>query len=255
MILTNREILYSVYLWLASRPSTSEPFQLSESSPLKDFGTLILEIGNMELESIQVTADRPLMIREIDRTVLNIENRVSTAGSNTLDILEQAPGIIINRQNNSITMLGKDGVNVMINGKEQYMPADALLDYLAGLDAGNIRSIELITTPPASFDAEGNAGFINIELKKNPDSGFNGTAVASGGYGKGETGNVSLNLNYRASKVNISGNYSYLRSGQEQFTTFFASLVPGLISGKSFLPVIADRPKTIITAALALIIT
>lgn len=199
----------------------SESFQLSESNPLKGFGSIILETGNLELEGIQVTADRPFMIREIDRTVLNIENRVSTAGSNTLEILEQAPGIIINRQNNTITMLGKDGVNVMINGKEQYMPTDALLDFLAGLDVGNIRSIELITTPPASFDAEGNAGFINIELKSDPDDGFNGTAVASGGYGRGETGNVSLNLNYRASNVNISGNYSYLRSGQEQFTTFF----------------------------------
>ncbi len=200
---------------------TSEPFQLSETNPQKDFGTLVLETGNLELESIQVTADRPFIIREIDRTVLNIENRVSTAGASTLEILEQAPGIIINRQNNTITMLGKEGVNVMINGKEQYMPPDALLNYLAGLDAGNIRSIELITTPPASLDAEGNAGFINIELKKNRDSGFNGTTSVSGGYGRGETGNVSMNLNYRASKVNVTGNYSYLRSGQEQFTTFF----------------------------------
>jgi len=199
----------------------SDPFQLSESNPLQDFGTLVLQTGNLELESIQVTADRPFMIREIDRTVLNIEDRVSTAGATTLEILERAPGIIINRQNNTITMLGKEGVNVMINGKEQYMPADALLNYLSGLDAGNIRSIELITTPPASLDAEGNAGFINIELKENRDSGLNGTTSVSTGYGRGETGNVSLNLNYRASKINISGSYSYLRSGQEQFTTFF----------------------------------
>ena len=199
----------------------SDPFQLSISSTQQDFGTIVLQPGNLELESVQVTADRPFMIREIDRTVLNVEGRVSTAGASTLQILEQAPGIIINRQNNAITMLGKDGVNVMINGKEQYMPADALLDYLAGLDAGNIRSIELITTPPASFDAEGNAGFINIELKENLNNGYNGTVTASAGYGRGETGNVSINMNYRASKVNISGNYSYLRSGQEQFTTFF----------------------------------
>jgi hypothetical protein len=220
----------------------SEPFQLSESNPLKDFGTILMEAGNLELEGVQVTADRPFMIREIDRTVLNIENRVSTAGSNTLDVLEQAPGIIINRQNNTITMLGKDGVNVMINGKEQYMPADALLDFLAGLDASNIRSIELITTPPASFDAEGNAGFINIELKNNPVNGFNGTVVASGGYGKGETGNGSINLNYRSSNLNISGNYSYLRSGQEQFTTFFRQA--GLEAGLSEVILTSERKPT-----------
>jgi len=179
----------------------SGPFQLSESNPQQDFGTLVLQTGNLELESIQVTADRPYMVREIDRTVLNIEDRVSTAGATTLEILERAPGIIINRQNNTITMLGKEGVNVMINGKEQYMPADALLNYLSGLDAGNIRNIELITTPPASLDAEGNAGFINIELKQPPANGFNGTTAVSTGYGRGETGNVSLNLNYRARKL------------------------------------------------------
>jgi len=199
----------------------SAPFQLSETNPLQDFETIVLKTGSLELGNIQVTADRPFIIKEIDRTVLNIENRVSTAGATTLEILERAPGIIINRQNNTISMLGKDGVNVMINGKEQYMPADALLNYLEGLDAGTIRSIELITTPPASFDAEGNAGFINIELKKVRESGLNGTTAISAGYGKGETGNASLSLNYRASKINISGSYSYLRSGQEQFTTFF----------------------------------
>lgn len=221
---------------------TSEPFQLSESDPLRDFGTIVLQTGNLQLESIRVTAERPFIIREIDRTVLNIENRISTAGSNSLEILEQAPGIIINRQNNSITMLGKDGVNVMINGREQYMPADALLNYLEGLDAGNIRSIELITTPPASFDAEGNAGFINIELREIRDSGLNGTTAVSAGYGRGETGNISLNLNYRASKVNISGSYSYLRSGQEQFTTFFRQTGSG--TNLSELQLTSDRGPT-----------
>lgn len=220
----------------------SEPFQLSESNPLRNFGTLVLQTGNLEMESLQVTADRPYIIREIDRTVLNVEDRVSTAGANTLEILEQAPGIIVNRQNNSITMLGKDGVNVMINGKEQYMPANALLNYLEGLDGSNIRSIELITTPPASLDAEGNAGFINIELKQERESGFNGTTAFSSGYGRGETGNVSLNLNYRASKVNISGSYSYLRSGQEQFTTLFRRTGSGSNLSEVFLT--SDRSPT-----------
>jgi outer membrane receptor for ferrienterochelin and colicin len=220
----------------------SEPFELSESNPNHDFESIILQIGNLELESLQVTADRPYIVREIDRTVLNVEDRVSTAGANTLEILEQAPGIIVNRQNNTITMLGKDGVNVMINGKEQYMPPDALLNYLEGLDGSNIRNIELITTPPASLDAEGNAGFINIELKEERERGFNGTTSVSSGYGRGEVGNASLNLNYRASKLNISGNYSYLRSGQEQFTTLFRQTGSGTNLREVFLT--SDRSPT-----------
>ena len=70
-------------------------------------------------------------------------------------------------------MLGKSGVNVMINGKISYMPINALVEYLNGMNADNAKAIELITTPPANFDAEGNAGFINIELKKT-EEGYNG---------------------------------------------------------------------------------
>lgn len=115
-------------------------------------------------------------------------------------------------------MMGKDGVNVMINGKLNYMPTDALIQFLEGMDANNISKIELITTPPANFDAQGNAGFINIVLKRNLDEGLQGSYAVSAGYGRGFVGNASINLNYQKGKVNLFGNYSYTRNDQEQFT-------------------------------------
>lgn len=197
---------------------TSATFSLENLEPSKDLGTVQLSEGALALNEVQVVGSRPLIERKIDRLVVNVANKINTAGSSALEILERSPGVVVNRQGNSIAMLGKEGVNVMINGKLQYMPADALFSYLEGLDADNIQSLELITTPPANLDAQGNAGYINLILKKNPDEGFNGGYSFSVGYGRGETGNGSVNFNYRKNRINLFGSYSYLRSGQEQFT-------------------------------------
>ena len=92
---------------------------------------------------------------------------MSASGGTALDLLEQTPGIVVDRQNLSISMMGKGGVRIMVNGRMNYLPNDAVGAYLAGINADNIETIELITTPPANFDAEGNAGYINIILKNN----------------------------------------------------------------------------------------
>lgn len=198
---------------------TSGTFTLSDNEPEKVLGTIRLSEGSLTLNEVQVVGSRPLIERKIDRLVVNVANKVNTAGSSALEILERSPGVVVNRQGNSLAMLGKEGVNVMVNGKLQYMPADALFSFLQGLDADNIQSLELITTPPTNLDAQGNAGYINLVLKRNPDEGLNGGYSLSAGFGRGETGNTSINFNYRKNRVNLFGSYSYLRNGQEQFTT------------------------------------
>jgi hypothetical protein len=106
-------------------------------------------------------------------------------------------------------MLGKGGVNVMINGKLTYMPSSALVQYLNGLNAENVKSVELITTPPSKFDAEGNAGFINIELKKNLDQGYNGNVTLSSTYADQKpSNNLGTNFNLTNNKHSLSLNYS-----------------------------------------------
>jgi outer membrane receptor protein involved in Fe transport len=202
-------------------------FQTYSSNTLKLEGkNVTIDLGSIEmiedylaLEEIQVVAERPLIVKEVDRTTINIENRVNLAGSSALEVLERSPGVVVNRQSSSLALMGKDGVNVMINGKIQYMPPDALFNFLEGQSATNIKSIELITTPPANLDAQGNAGFINIVLKTNPDEGLNGNYSLSAGYGRGEVGNASIGLNYSKDRWSFFTSYSYLRNGQEELST------------------------------------
>ncbi|MEP7372096.1 MAG: TonB-dependent receptor [Chitinophagaceae bacterium] len=171
----------------------------------------------VELQQVSVQSRRPLLEQKIDRLVINVKNSITSAGSTALDVLERSPGVIVNRQANSISMSGKEGVMVMINGKINYMPVSALVQMLSGMNAGNIDRIELITTPPANLDAQGNAGYINIVLITNPDFGFSGTFSATMGYGDGAAPATNINFNYRKNKVNLFGDYSFSMDKRKPF--------------------------------------
>jgi hypothetical protein len=121
----------------------------------------------------------------------------------------RSPGILVDQYNNTISMNGKNGVVLMINGKPSYLPVSSVVQMLSSMPSSNIEKIELITTPPANFDAEGNAGYINIVLKTNNNVGTNGSFSVMTGYGKGILTNPSLNFNHRKGKVNIYGDGSY----------------------------------------------
>ena len=193
-----------------------EPMVISDlelDSTSIDIGIIILYEAAYALDDVKVTAKKIPFTRKIDRAIINLEDDASTSGSSILDVLERTPGIIVDRQNESISMLGKTGVNVMINGKMSYMPASAIVQYLNGLRSENATSIELITTPPSKFDAEGNAGFINIELKKNADDGYNGNIASSLGTAKGKTSeDLNLSFNVNSKKSNLAFNYSITNS-------------------------------------------
>ncbi|MEL6812130.1 MAG: TonB-dependent receptor [Bacteroidota bacterium] len=191
--------------FLGYQPAQTDPFQLNSSLELP---SLILREGEA-LDEVVVTAEKPLFTQKVDRMVINVESSIVSSGGTALEILERSPGVVVNRQSNTISVVGKDGVVVMINGKTSYVPASSLVQLLEGLSSDNIESIELITTPPANFDAEGNAGFINIVLKKSTDLGLNGSYSLSAGYGDGETTTNNINFNYRKNKVNLFGSYSF----------------------------------------------
>lgn len=198
----------------------SSPFQVkSDAGPVK-LDAIALQEDVKELQAVEVVAKRPLFEQKIDRLVINVENSITSAGSTALEVLERSPGVVVNRQNNSISVAGKDGVVVMINGKINRMPLEAVVQMLEGMPASNIESIELITTPPANFDAEGNAGFINIVLKRSNDNGLNGAYTLTGGYGRGSTASSGINFNYRQENINLYGDYSFSRRAQEQVFTF-----------------------------------
>ncbi len=202
---------------------SSKPFVLKSNSTFTVPTITVSEA--VGLDEVTVRAKKPLYQQKIDRMVINVASSILSAGTTALEVLERSPGVLVNRQDNSISIVGKEGVEVMMNGKLSYMPTSSLVQLLEGMSSDNIESIELITTPPANFDAEGNAGYINIVLKKNIDTGLNGSYSFSGGIGNGTTTSDNININYRKNKINIFGDYGFRRRNQGQFWEFSRSFL------------------------------
>ena len=184
---------------------------------------LIAQTIESNLKEVSVSAKKPLFEQQVDRLVINVASSITASGGNALEVLQRSPGITLDKQSSSLRMNGKGGVMVMINGKLTRLPMDAVLQLLEGMSANNIEKIELISTPPASYDAEGDAGLINIITKRNLDFGTNGTFSGTLGQGWYFRPAASLALNYRSKNLNIYGDYSFSnnqnRGGWNAFTT------------------------------------
>lgn len=208
---------------LGYRPVVTGPFDFGGSSKIM-LPPITLSEG-VELDGVTVSSKKNLYVQKIDRMVINVASSILSAGSSALEILERSPGVLVDRQNSSISLVGKSGVVVMINGKQSYMPASSLVSLLEGMNAANIETIELITAPPANFDAEGNAGFINIVLKERTDVGLNGSYSVSFGVGNGTTTSDNINFNFRKNKINLFGTYSFSRDAQGMLYEFDRSFI------------------------------
>jgi Outer membrane protein beta-barrel family/Carboxypeptidase regulatory-like domain len=187
----------------------SSTLEVAGNTEKTEMASLVLRAETHQLAEVTVTAKKPLLEQKIDRLIINVANSITSAGNTALEVLERSPGVIVDHQNNLISMNGKNGVVVMINGKISRMPVSAIVQLLSGMSAGNIEKIELITTPPANFDAEGNAGYINIILKENNNYGTNGSFSITVGYTKGIISQNSININHRKEKINLFGDLSY----------------------------------------------
>ena len=175
-----------------------------------------LEVAIEQLDELSVTARRPLFEQEIDRLVVNVQRSITSSGGTVLEVLEKSPGIQINRQSNGISMNGKTGVMVMINDKMVRLPIDAVVEMLDGMSAANIEQIELISTPPAKYEAEGDAGIINIKTIDQTDMGYNGSAGGSLGYSGAETLGGHFNFTRRGQKMAWFVNYSINNNVNEE---------------------------------------
>lgn len=195
---------------------------MNPEKSVKDLGPIKLkETATLLDPGIVVGAKKPVFEPHLDRLVFNVQHSLMARGGTALDVLEKAPGITVNRQNNSISMGGKSGVIVIINGKQSRMPIAAAVQMLKGMNADNIEKVELIAQPPAKFDAEGNAGIINIVLKQSQDKGLNGSYNLSAGYGMAEKMGAGMNFNLRSSRWNLFGNYSYLHDNTQQNLSYY----------------------------------
>ncbi len=169
---------------------------------------LVLAAASTSLQSIAVVGKRPPIEQKADRTIINVDASPSNAGSTAMDVLEKAPGVTLDKDDN-ISLKGKQGVTIMVDGKPTYLSASQLADYLRSLPASAIDQIELMTNPSAKYDAAGNSGIINIKTKKNKLKGFNGNLNLTHTQGVYPKPSGSLNLNYRNGKFNFFLNAGY----------------------------------------------
>lgn len=177
-----------------------------------------LEAITKQLKEVVVQGKKPYIERQIDKTVLNVEGSINASGSTALEVLEKAPGVSIDRQNDQIKLNNKTGITVMIDGKNNFLSGADITTLLSNMSSEQIASIELITNPSAKYDAAGNAGIINIKLKRNKSFGTNGSLSLQSGQGIMPNFpsdlyrvGLNLNLNHRVNKWNVFGNAGFNR--------------------------------------------
>ncbi|MEX2568127.1 MAG: outer membrane beta-barrel family protein, partial [Cyclobacteriaceae bacterium] len=198
-----------------------------------------------ELDEIQVTAQLPLYEKKIDRLVINVQSSITSAGNSVLEVLQKSPGVMVNRQSNSILLNGKSGVTIMINNRIQRLPMDAVFQMMDGMSAANIKKIELITNPPAKYDAEGMGGIIHLVMAQSEDEGTSGNFGLTAGMNARETLGANFNLNHRKNKLSFFADYAMLYDHNIQvFENSFQIHNPGFVS--SFESVM-DRPNKLTT--------
>lgn len=204
----------------------SEKFSVTNGSS-KLLSVLQLAPSVKGLSEVTVTSKKPFIEAKIDKTVVNVDASPTNAGATALEVLEKSPGITVNNDG-IISLRGKSGVIVMMDGKQTFLSPTDLANLLKNLPASAIDQIEIMTNPSARYDASGNSGVINIKTKKGKAGGFNGsimTGITTSFFEANNTMYVipksqnSINFNYRKNKINFFGNYNpNIFRGRSQLT-------------------------------------
>ena len=166
--------------------------------------TIVLVAESKILSGVNVTGKKPMFEMKADKLVVNVEASATNAGSSALEVLEKSPGITVDKDGN-ISLKGKPGVVVYLDGKPSYLSGSDLANMLKGMNSSQLDQIEIMTTPPAKYDAAGNAGVINIKTKKLKAKGFNGNVNLGYGQGIYHQNNETVSLNYKNDKINLYG--------------------------------------------------
>ncbi|OQP66932.1 TonB-dependent receptor [Niastella vici] len=185
-----------------------------------------------QLKEVVVAARKPIVEVKADKMILNVEGTVNSVGQDALELLRKSPGVMVDKDDN-LTLSGKNGVQVYVDGRPTPLSGKDLSDYLRTLQSSSIEAIEIITNPSAKYEAAGNAGIINIRLKKNKSYGTNGSVNA--GYNQGITPkwNGGISLNNRNKYVNLFGNYSYNDASNENNINLHREILDTLFDQKS----------------------
>ena len=180
-----------------------------------DLGILTFAPAAVELAQATVTATRTMVEVKPDRTVFNVEGTINSVGSDAITLLRKAPAVTVDN-NNNISVLGRTGVLLYVDGKRLPLTGEDLTSYLESLQADQIDRIDIITNPGARYEAEGNAGIIDIRLKKDKNLGANGSMTATYSQGVYSQSNISASGNFRNKAFN-----TFVQVGANDNTNFF----------------------------------
>lgn len=167
----------------------------------------INKIVEKQIQEVEILAKKKLIEKKVDRLVFNVENSISATGGDAIDALKVTPGLKV--QNDQISMIGKSGMSVMIDDKLMQLSGDDLVNFLKTIKSDDIKSIEVITNPPAKYDAEGNSGIVNIKLKRAKKNSISGNLKTSYTQATYPLGSFGGGLNYQKDKLTITSNINY----------------------------------------------
>lgn len=167
-----------------------------------DLGTIKLQPKTELIDEVVVQAEKGFMEMKLDRRVYNVGKDPNNAGSNAQEILETVPSIEVD-VDGTVSLRGSQNVRILIDGKPSGLTGTSTEDALRQLPGNLIERVEVVTNASARYDAEGEAGIINIVLKKEKRSGLNGTFEVNAGYP--QLYGTTANLNYRVGKFNFFG--------------------------------------------------
>ncbi|MGB1242615.1 MAG: outer membrane beta-barrel protein [Chitinophagales bacterium] len=178
-----------------------------EVNSTQNLGVFVLEEQSEMLGEVTVNAKKVLVHRKIDRLVFDVENSMKSSKGDALEVLRVTPGVRV--QNDRISMIGKQSLSVMINDKIIQIPEEEVADFLKSIASEDIKSIEVITLPPAKYEAAGNSGLVNIQLKKAKINSWNVLLKAAYLQRMYASESFGGSFNFNKNKLSIASSFNY----------------------------------------------
>ena len=173
-----------------------------------DLDTIVLLPIAQNIDAVDVRAKKKTFEIEGGKIIYNVENELGAQDVSVLEALKRAPGLYVEKEEN-ITLNGQAGVQILIDGRQTYLSGKDLIDLLKSLSSNNLKSIEIINSPTAKYDATGQAGIINIKTKKNQIKGINGSLTSTLAYGVSAKQLQNIAISHRVNKLNVFGSYNH----------------------------------------------
>lgn len=193
---------------------------------------IILKKNTATLNDVVVISKKPIIVVKADKIIFNVENNINAAGLDGMELLRQAPGVMVDPEEN-ISLAGKSGVQIFIDGKPSPLSAKDLASYLKSLRSSSIESIEVINNPSAKYEAAGTGGIINIRLIKNKNYGTNGTVNYEFKQGVWGKHNAGLSLNNRNKNFNFFTNYNFYKGTSEFDLDYYRTILDSTFNATS----------------------